>query len=74
MRIAAGRSHCWFASTMSGKVSPRCLRTAATRFRSSAASGWPTLILMPPMPLARDFVTFSSTCGSGVERNPPEVL
>ncbi len=37
MRCAVGRSHCWFASTISGTASPRCSRTAATRRRSSAA-------------------------------------
>ena len=54
MRCAVGRSHCWLASTISGTPSPRALRTASTRRRSAPMSGCPTLILMPPMPAARD--------------------
>ena len=58
IRRARARSHCWLASTMKGP-SPRCSRSAATRRRSSRQSGWPTLILMPPMPDSREAVAFS---------------
>ncbi|MNN36862.1 hypothetical protein D3C81_1507760 [compost metagenome] len=67
-RWAVTRSHCWLASTISGKPSPSCSRTACTRLKSMLVSGWPTLILMPPIPLPREVCTFSRTFSSGVDR------
>ena len=69
-----GRSHCWLASTMSGTSSPICSRTALKRCTSILLSGWPTLILMPPMPSASDWLARSFTSWMGACRKPPEVL
>ena len=51
MRCAVARSHCWLASTISGHASPTMLAHRLARAAGRASrSGWPTLILMPPMP------------------------
>ena len=41
---------------------------------SIIGSGWPTLILMPPMPDSSDAVAFSLISSTEACRKPPEVL
>ncbi len=50
-RCAVTRSHCWLASTIMARAPiDQLVHRAARARRSIIGSGWPTLILMPPMP------------------------
>ena len=73
-RIASGSEKPWLASVRISKLSPTAARTARRRSRSSAAEGFPILILEPAKPFSFASSASSMIASFGMCSQPPSVV